>query len=378
LLLHCPPLVVLQTPKVMAVLSGEFAVRKRDDSTRNAGFFRQVVTHIPDAIVTVDIGTLNVVEVNIAGDRLFGLDVGSVNVVEFMNSPKWSGPIASLLAVRSEDQAVTESVTYQRNDAIVVNLEVTVHGMQESLVYVFRDVTSVVRCNTLIASERAKSEQLLKSILPASLVPRVQAGEKNISFAVTSATIVFMDIVRFTTWCGSKTAEKVMMILNSLFKKFDKNVSIQSTMTRIKCIGDCYMAAGGVFCQVNQPTEHAKQVVTFGLECIHAVSVMNTEMDEHLEIRVGVNTGGRVVAGVIDGGAAKPTFEILGPAINMARQMAYYGVPMKVHISRSVYELIYGDQFVVKERGTLDVKGTAVITYLVSEKTVGQRGRNFE
>jgi class 3 adenylate cyclase len=209
---------------------------------------------------------------------------------------------------------------------------------------------------------------MLKSILPPSLVPRVQAGEKNISFAVSSATVVFIDIVSFTPWCGSSQADKVMMTLNNMFKRFDANCNSYPTMTRIKCIGDCYMAAGGVFDQVNQPAEHAKEVVSFGLNCLESMGEMNAELGEKLQIRVGVNTGGPIVAGVLGGGVGKPTFEILGPAINMAQQMEHHGVPMAVHVSRSVYELIYGDTFIVKERGTIEVKGGSVVTYLVTGK----------
>lgn len=145
-------------------------------------------------------------------------------------------------------------------------------------------------------------------------------------------------------------------------------------MTRIKCIGDCYVAAGGVFSDLNQPLEHAKQVVQFGLDCLQSVGELNAELNESLQIRVGVNTGGPIVAGVLGGGAAKPTFEIIGPSINMAQQMEHHGVPMQVHISRPVYELIYGEQFNIKERGSsIDVKGVAVVTYLVTEKSPKQR-----
>jgi class 3 adenylate cyclase len=238
--------------------------------------------------------------------------------------------------------------------------------MGETIVYSFRDVTQRLRYNTLIAHERAKSDSMLKSILPPLLVPRVQAGEKNISFSVASASIVFIDIVSFTPWCGSSQADKVMMTLNNMFKRFDQNCGQYSTMTRIKCIGDCYMAAGGVFDEVNQPAEHAKQVVGFGLDCLTSMGEMNAELDEQLQIRVGVNTGGPIVAGVLGGGAGKPTFEILGRAINMAQQMEHHGVPMMVHVSRAVYEHIYGDQFIVKERGSVEIKGGPVVTYLVS------------
>jgi class 3 adenylate cyclase len=306
---------------------------------------------------------------NTAAERLFSNALIGEHVNDLLRSPKWSGPVDRILNVLPDSKAITETLNYQKDETTLFNLETTVLHMQESLIYVLRDVTAMVRYNTLISVERAKSDQMLKSILPPALVPRVQAGEKNISFAVSSATVVFMDIVSFTPWCGSSTAEKVMTTLNALFKKFDSNCARQSTMTRIKCIGDCYVAAGGVFCEVNQPTEHAKQVVQFGLDSLYSVHELNAELNEKLQIRVGINTGGPIVAGVLGGGAAKPTFEILGPSINMAQQMEHNGLPMQVHISRFVYELIYGDQFVVKERGTpIEVKGVSVITYLVSEK----------
>jgi class 3 adenylate cyclase len=82
---------------------------------------------------------------------------------------------------------------------------------------------------------------------------------------------------------------------------------------------------------------------------------------------VGVNTGGPIVVGVL--GIGKPTFEILGPAINMAQQMEHHGVPMHVHVSRAVYELVYGEAFHIKERGETQINSGTVITYLVSPRT---------
>jgi class 3 adenylate cyclase len=76
----------------------------------------------------------------------------------------------------------------------------------------------------------------------------------------------------------------------------------------------------GVFCEANQPTEHAKEVVQFGLDSLASAHEFIIELNEQLQIRVGVNTGGPIVTGVLGGGAAKPTFEIFGPSINMAQQ----------------------------------------------------------
>jgi class 3 adenylate cyclase len=224
-----------------------------------------------------------------------------------------------------------------------------------------------VRYDTLILEERAKSDELLATILPPSLVQRVQRGETNISFAVPSATIMFIDIVEFTPWCGSLDAVTVVSRLNQLFKRFDSGLAHRSTMTKIKCIGDCYMAAGGIFCEINRPMQHAKEVVGFGLEAIKVIRDLNAELGENLEIRVGANTGGPIVAGVL--GIGKPTFEILGPAINMAQQMEHTGVRMSVQITRSVYELISSEGFNVRERGPVEIKGGTVTTYIVSDAT---------
>ena len=221
-----------------------------------------------------------------------------------------------------------------------------------------------VQHDKLIEFERKKSDSMLASILPASLVPRVQAGESNISFSVQSVSVSFIDIVEFTPWCGSHEADYVMRTLNTIFKRFDALINNSQTLTKIKCIGDCYMSAGGIFDEVNQPAVHAKELVEFGCHAIKTIAELDEEVNETLRIRCGVNTGGPIVAGVL--GTAKPTFEILGPPINIAQQMEHFGVPMLVHISRPVYELIYGGSFNIKERGEIEIKKGKVSTYLVT------------
>ena len=167
----------------------------------------------------------------------------------------------------------------------------------------------------------------------------------------------------FTPWCSENLPSFVMSTLNMLYNSFDQIVAKYPTITKIKCIGDCYMTAGGIFSEINQPSTHAKEMVEFCLEAIKAVEEINKEMGQDLRIRIGINTGGPLVAGVL--GSKKPTFEILGPVINLAQQMESLGQPMIIHITRSVYELIYGSNFVVKERGQIDTKIGKLITYFV-------------
>ncbi|OHT02950.1 Adenylate and Guanylate cyclase catalytic domain containing protein [Tritrichomonas foetus] len=361
LLLHCQPDVVLQIPAITQVLSGDFSVKKNDKTTFNHNYFNSILQNMPDVILCSDhmnniesINKQGKVLINCSDDDLIGKPV-----TVFLS--RFDGSINNLLSPTTN--VVNEELSMKR-DTETIYFNATSSLVNQKLIITMRDITISVRYNTLIKEERQKSDLLLSSILPKSLVARVQNGEKNISFAVQSVTIVFMDIVSFTPWCSCFPADQVMSTLNNLFKKFDSSVGHYSTMTKIKCIGDCYMAAGGVFAEVNQPAEHAKDVVNFGLDSLEHVTSLNEELNQSLQIRVGINTGGPIVAGVL--GIGKPTFEILGPVINMAQQMEHHGVPQNVHISRTVYELVYGDTFVIKERGPVEVKGGTVVTYLVS------------
>ncbi|KAK8880566.1 hypothetical protein M9Y10_003246 [Tritrichomonas musculus] len=365
LLLHVPTKIVMQTPKIMRILGGDFKKQRGDGATRDNEFFRSVVQNLPDAVL-VSNAEMKIETVNKSFIRVMSVEETEVigkTLNEFFGD-KFNGNVQNLLQVANGGKSKTENLCYHK-EGTEVNLEATSYLINQHPVILFRDTTQTVRYNTLIKEEKSKSDVLLSSILPPSLVKRVQAGEQNISFAVQTATIVFMDIVSFTPWCGSLPADKVMATLNNLFRRFDAALAREPTMTKIKCIGDCYMAAGGVFAEVNQPAEHAKEVVMFGLDSLQCILDLNEELNEKLQIRVGINTGGPIVAGVL--GIGKPTFEIIGPAINMAQQMEHHGVPMQVHVSRSVYELIYGDTFVIKERGVVEVKGGSVVTYLVSK-----------
>jgi class 3 adenylate cyclase len=100
---------------------------------------------------------------------------------------------------------------------------------------------------------------------------RVQGDEKNISFSVQSASVLFLDIVSFTPWCGSLPANTVIYTLNRIFVELDKELSKSPSLTEIKCIGDCYMAGCGIFSQVNEPTFHTKEMVQFGIDSIQSI-----------------------------------------------------------------------------------------------------------
>jgi len=364
LLLNCPVQTVLSNPKIMLVLSGDFDNSEVDQATRDSEFYNNIVQDLPDSVIVAD-SNMMIVSTNKMTDSIFQVQSSTIkgtSIKEFFNQEKFSSDLSSLFNPHNKTISVNSEYTKPNGDRL--HLSISSNIISSNIVITTRNISQTVYYNRLIAEEKGKSDKLLMSILPASLVPRVQADEKNISFAVQSASIVFIDIVGFTPWCAENTAAMVMQTLSTLFREFDSIVATLPVMSKIKCIGDCYMAAGGIFSEVSQPGQNAKEAVEFGLQAIQAVQKVNELLQISLKIRVGVNVGGPIVAGVL--GTEKPTFEVLGPAINMAQQMEHHGIPMSVHISRSVYELIYGGSFNIQERGQISIKNGSVLSYLVN------------
>jgi len=65
-------------------------------------------------------------------------------------------------------------------------------------------------------------------------------------------------------------------------------------------------------------------------------------------------SSGPVVAGVI--GTAKFQYDVWGDTVNTASRMETHGVPGRIQISPSVYQLLK-DDFECEPRGLVDVKG---------------------
>jgi len=367
LILHCPGNIIVTNQHFTNLLYGNFEAQNLDTTNRDSEFFEKLVNLMPDCILILSKeGTI--VEANKACEITYGKPVSELigkpvsSVGDSFEGTNPFGFTRDKVSLSSKDNFEGLHV-YNKENGNKVHLQISFTVLPTNIIVTARDETQKVFYDQLICDERKKSDQLLETILPKRLVGRVIGGEKNISLTVKSSSIVFIDIVEFTPWCSSLPASQVMKTLNQIFREFDHIIQSKPTMTKIKCIGDCYMAAGGLLVDVNQPATHAKEAIEFGLEAIQVIHSINKEHNYNMAIRVGTHTGGPIVAGVI--GTDKPTFEIFGPSIKIAQQMEHHGVPMKIQITRAVYELIYGYGYTIKERGEMQIAGQKMITYLI-------------
>ena len=125
------------------------------------------------------------------------------------------------------------------------------------------------------------------------------------------------------------------------------------------------MAAAGLFSPDAQPQEHATQVIKFGLDALAELDDNNVKLNANLQIRIGVNTGGPILAGVL--GTDKPVFDIIGDPINVAARLQSTDIPGRIQIPQSTYDLLSGLEFNMEPRGEVFLKGKGKVnTFFVN------------
>lgn len=225
-----------------------------------------------------------------------------------------------------------------------------------SFVMILRDERELVLKQREAEQSKLKSEQLLYQILPRDIVIKLNSGEKDISFSVASASIMFVDIQKFSEYAAGLTPSGIMEHLSTVFASFDQCAKKYHSLTKIKLIGDTYMAAGGLFAHEGElPKTHAEQILHFGLDCLTALEDINANLNSNLAVRIGVNSGGPLIAGVL--GSEKPVFDIIGDPINVAARLQSTDEAGKIQISQNTLDLIQGLDFAIEERGEVFLKG---------------------
>lgn len=216
------------------------------------------------------------------------------------------------------------------------------------------------RSERYLHAEQSKSERLLNNILPGSIVRQLRESPDTIAERFENCTVLFSDIVGFTSMSRQMPAVQVVELLNGIFSAFD-DLAEKHGLEKIKTIGDAYMIVGGL---PEPDPHHAENVARFALEMLDVVRQYRQENGLPLELRIGINSGD-AVAGVI--GKKKFIYDLWGDSVNTASRMESHGLPGQIQVTESTYMLLK-DKFQFSERGSMEVKGLGIVkSYLLME-----------
>ena len=217
-----------------------------------------------------------------------------------------------------------------------------------------------------LKAEQEKSERLLLNVLPAPIAARLKQGQGIIAEQFDEVTVLFADIVDFTTIAARVTPTELVGVLNEIFSLFDQ-LAEQHELEKIKTIGDAYMVVGGL---PVARVDHAEAVADMALDMRRAMAQFNAEHGELFTMRIGISSG-PAVAGVI--GTTKFAYDLWGDTVNTASRMEAHGLPGHIQVSAATYKRLrkmYG----FTPRGLVDVKGKGAIrTYLLDRKKAPRR-----
>lgn len=166
----------------------------------------------------------------------------------------------------------------------------------------------------LVRIERAKSENLLVSILPTHIADRLKEGEVTIADGFPDVTVMFADIVNFTRLAEELTPNEVVSFLNDVFTRLDHLSSLHG-LSKIKTIGDAYMVVGGLS---KDSQYYVDAVADMALELQNVVRNDKNFSRYNVAFHVGIATG-PAVAGVI--GATRFIYDLWGDTVNVASRI---------------------------------------------------------
>ena len=200
---------------------------------------------------------------------------------------------------------------------------------------------------------------------------------KPIADLFENCTVLFADIVGFTSFCDGREPTDVFTLLETLYGKFDE-IANKRSVFKVETIGDCYLAVTGL------PTpqkDHAIIMSLFAHECMKTMKLLlvqdlRTALGSDvssLGMRFGLHSG-PVTAGVLRG--EKSRFQLFGDTVNTAARMESTGARNKIQASQDTADTLIESgkaHWLLKRPDSVLAKGKGeLVTYWVQPRSFRQ------
>ncbi|VDK64490.1 unnamed protein product [Onchocerca ochengi] len=180
------------------------------------------------------------------------------------------------------------------------------------------------------------AERLLLELLPKSVADELKISRRVDPKNYKSATVMYSDVVGFTSLCSESLPMEVVTLLSGVFQKFDMIIS-QHQCYKVETIGDAYMVTSGV--PITSRHNHVRDIASVAIMMRDFLSEYEIphRPGQKLHCRWGFNTG-PVFAGVV--GLNAPRYCVFGQTVTVAAKMENSGLPDKIQITLKSYQLL--------------------------------------
>jgi adenylate cyclase len=210
------------------------------------------------------------------------------------------------------------------------------------------------RLSLRLLDESKRRERLTRYHSPGVINRIMLEGDADGAFMAQErdVSVMFCDIVGFTTMCQHAAPQAVADMLNDFFGRMGE-VIFEHDGTLDKFIGDCILAVFGA--PFEQP-DHATKAVAAALAMQRELAKANAENpDRPLHMRIAINSG-RALTGDI-GSPKRREFTVLGDVVNTASRIeSTVAKPDQIVISKDTLDRI-GNTFQIQPLGGVKLRG---------------------
>ncbi len=232
---------------------------------------------------------------------------------------------------------------------------------------------AISQFNTMVGELAHKEE--LRDVFGRYLNPKLvsevfDTGKVKVDNKRQEVTVLFADMVQFTSFSESTETEEVVEVLNKHFEVFHRVIDYYGGHVD-KYIGDAVMA---VFNHPNDDPDHARHAAKAGLAMTIACSKLGVlrSNGEAISFRVGLNRGEAIVGNI--GAAERQEYTVIGDTVNVASRMGGLGEGGEVIMSEATFAQL-GDGFVFESIGTREIKGVSQPMQCGSVKPASEEAR---
>ena len=196
----------------------------------------------------------------------------------------------------------------------VSSMHTQLNTLMVTALIIYFALSTLRRAELQLESEHIRSLALINTVFPPSIVARITSGaEERIADRIDRLTVLFADLVGFTQAARDLPPETIIDYLDRMVRTFDR-LCLEHGVEKIKTIGDCYMAVGGL---TGDPRQQAIAMGKLAIAIVQSQATLPALGGKKLALRVGIHIGS-ATAGII--GDTRFSYDVWGDAAAWARR----------------------------------------------------------